>query len=52
MNYVLKKMDDTVPEKGDLPIVRLRGLPFGCSKEEVANFFIGLFDKRLNSMFG
>lgn len=42
MNYVLKKMDDTVPEKGDLPIVRLRGLPFGCSKEEVANFFIGL----------
>ena len=22
-------------------IVRLRGLPYGCSKEEVANFFSG-----------
>jgi len=23
-------------------IVRLRGLPYGCSKEEVANFFSGM----------
>lgn len=22
-------------------VVRLRGLPFGCSKEEIANFFSG-----------
>lgn len=23
--------------------VRLRGLPFGCSKEEIAQFFTGIF---------
>lgn len=27
----------------DNRVVRLRGLPYGCSKEEVANFFKGLF---------
>jgi hypothetical protein len=24
-------------------VVRLRGLPYGCSKEEIANFFSGSF---------
>jgi heterogeneous nuclear ribonucleoprotein F/H len=23
-------------------VVRLRGLPYGCSKEEIANFFSGI----------
>lgn len=23
-------------------VVRLRGLPYGCSKEEIANFFTGI----------
>jgi hypothetical protein len=27
-------------------VVRLRGLPFGCSKEEIAHFFAGMWDLR------
>lgn len=27
----------------DEAFVRLRGLPFGCSKEEIAQFFTGMF---------
>ncbi|CAB3993495.1 heterogeneous nuclear ribonucleo H3-like isoform X2, partial [Paramuricea clavata] len=29
-------------DENDNSVVRLRGLPYGCSKEEVANFFKGL----------
>ena len=29
-------------DENDNRVVRLRGLPYGCSKEEVANFFKGM----------
>jgi len=46
MEYILKRSGrHGPPEKsdgdGDDCIVRLRGLPFTCTKEEVANFFLG-----------
>lgn len=38
----------TAPKAGPKgeAIVRLRGLPFGCSKEEIAHFFTGEVDER------
>jgi len=41
MNWALKHSGprDVVTEME--AIVRLRGLPYGCSKEEIANFFSG-----------
>ena len=41
MEWVCKRMGVTSKEKDTETVVRLRGLPFGCSKEEVANFFKG-----------
>lgn len=46
MDYALKRNDErkaaaAAELSGDDAIVRLRGLPFGCTKEEVANFFLG-----------
>jgi len=41
MNWALKHSGprDVMTEME--AIVRLRGLPYGCSKEEIANFFSG-----------
>lgn len=41
MNWALKQSGprDVMTEME--AIVRLRGLPYGCSKEEIANFFSG-----------
>ncbi|CAG0914119.1 unnamed protein product [Notodromas monacha] len=41
MEWVLKRQYGG-PESPQDGCVRLRGLPFGCTKEEVANFFTGL----------
>jgi len=46
MEYVLKKSgSDTMASRTDGEnsdaVIRLRGLPFTCTKEEVANFFLG-----------
>lgn len=42
MDWVIKRsgLPDSLSEDG---CVRLRGLPFGCSKEEIAQFFTGIF---------
>lgn len=35
---------DSIPNvSDDVGIVKLRGLPFGCSKEEIVQFFDGKF---------
>lgn len=42
MDFALRHDDDMRSGgRGSEAIVRLRGLPFGCTKEEVANFFLG-----------
>ncbi|KAI1898415.1 hypothetical protein AGOR_G00072100 [Albula goreensis] len=42
MDWVLKHTGPNCPETGGDGLVRLRGLPFGCSKEEIVQFFSGL----------
>lgn len=37
------KRDGGNSDERDNRVLRLRGLPYGCSKEEVANFFNGRF---------
>lgn len=47
MEWVIKRsgLPDSLSEDG---CVRLRGLPFGCSKEEIAQFFTGM---KTNSIY-
>uniref|UniRef100_A0A4W3IFD6 Heterogeneous nuclear ribonucleoprotein H3-like n=1 Tax=Callorhinchus milii TaxID=7868 RepID=A0A4W3IFD6_CALMI len=42
MDWVLKHNSPTQTETTSDGTVRLRGLPFGCSKEEILQFFTGL----------
>uniref|UniRef100_A0A3B3SBZ5 Heterogeneous nuclear ribonucleoprotein H1 n=1 Tax=Paramormyrops kingsleyae TaxID=1676925 RepID=A0A3B3SBZ5_9TELE len=42
MDWVLKHTGPNSPETTGDGLVRLRGLPFGCSKEEIVQFFSGL----------
>lgn len=42
MEWVVKRSGQNMEHIMDDGCVRLRGLPFGCSKEEIANFFAGL----------
>lgn len=42
MEWVVKRSGMNVEHAMDDGCVRLRGLPFGCTKEEIANFFAGL----------
>ncbi|XP_074647815.1 heterogeneous nuclear ribonucleoprotein H-like isoform X2 [Tubulanus polymorphus] len=41
MDWVVKRSGPNQSNNNDA-VVRLRGLPFGCSKEEIAHFFMGL----------
>lgn len=41
MDWVLKRNGPTDYESGSGCMLRLRGLPFGCSKEEIVQFFSG-----------
>jgi len=42
MDWVIKHTGPNSPETEGDGLVRLRGLPFGCSKEEIVQFFSGL----------
>uniref|UniRef100_A0A8C6TMA4 Heterogeneous nuclear ribonucleoprotein H1 n=1 Tax=Neogobius melanostomus TaxID=47308 RepID=A0A8C6TMA4_9GOBI len=42
MDWVLKHTGPNCPDTIGDGLVRLRGLPFGCSKEEIVQFFAGL----------
>ncbi|XP_060697816.1 heterogeneous nuclear ribonucleoprotein H3 isoform X1 [Hemiscyllium ocellatum] len=42
MDWVLKHSGTTHTDTSNDGTVRLRGLPFGCSKEEIVQFFTGL----------
>ncbi|XP_028399699.1 heterogeneous nuclear ribonucleoprotein H-like isoform X2 [Dendronephthya gigantea] len=42
MEWACKRPGGPDSDENDNRVVRLRGLPYGCSKEEVANFFKGL----------
>lgn len=41
MEWVIKRSGLNLENVMDDGCVRLRGLPFGCSKEEIAQFFSG-----------
>lgn len=43
MDWVMKHTGPNSPETEGDGLVRLRGLPFGCSKEEIVQFFSGVF---------
>jgi len=45
MDWVLKHTGPNSPDTANDGFVRLRGLPFGCSKEEIVQFFSGMWDK-------
>lgn len=42
MEWVIKRSGLNLENAMDDGCVRLRGLPFGCSKEEIAQFFTGM----------
>lgn len=41
MEYVVRKSGPN-PSTSSEGVLRLRGLPFGCSKEEIVQFFMGM----------
>lgn len=41
MDWVVRRSGPNQPENEDA-VIRLRGLPYGCSKEEIAHFFTGM----------
>ena len=41
MDWVVKRSGPNQLTGNNDAVVRLRGLPFGCSKEEIAHFFTG-----------
>lgn len=49
MEWVVKRSgpQDSFSEDG---CIRLRGLPFGCSKEEIAQFFTGTYSVTCTSV--
>lgn len=50
MDWVMKHTGPNCPETEGDGLVRLRGLPFGCSKEEIVQFFAGTFKQSLGPL--
>lgn len=44
MDWVMKHTGPNCPGTAGDGLIRLRGLPFGCSKEEIVQFFSGKYD--------
>ena len=42
MDWVVKRSGANQVEENTDAVIRLRGLPYGCTKEEVAHFFTGI----------
>ena len=42
MDWVVKRSGRNTSSSVSESVLRLRGLPFGCSKEEIAQFFTGM----------
>jgi hypothetical protein len=42
MDWVVKRSGPNQAEGYTDAVIRLQGLPFGCSKEEIAQFFTGI----------
>ena len=49
MQWVLERNGQQNNSSSDKEaVIRLRGLPYGCSKEEIANFFSGMEKENIN----
>nr|XP_051701639.1 heterogeneous nuclear ribonucleoprotein F-like isoform X4 [Oryctolagus cuniculus] len=46
LDWVLKHSGPNSADTANDGFVRLRGLPFGCTKEEIVQFFSGMYDHR------
>lgn len=51
MEWVVKRSGLNLENAMDDGCVRLRGLPFGCSKEEIAQFFSGISHTIIETLF-
>lgn len=51
MEYVVGKSGPN-PTQSNEGVLRLRGLPFGCSKEEIVQFFSGMISNKVGSVWG
>lgn len=48
MDWVIKRSGDHQDDSLSDGCVRLRGLPFGCSKEEISQFFSGKYSVEIH----
>uniref|UniRef100_A0A8B9XV10 RRM domain-containing protein n=1 Tax=Bos mutus grunniens TaxID=30521 RepID=A0A8B9XV10_BOSMU len=49
MDWVLEHTGPHSPDTASDGFVRLSGLPFGCSKEEMVQFFAGICSKKTST---
>lgn len=51
MEYVVRKSGPAVDTSTGDGMLRMRGLPFGCSKEEIVQFFMGMMSTHSITIF-